>query len=152
MRPDDAFRIELEATVRAAEAWCQRHRDVAAIALEPAPAYWRLGARPHAPSACPVEVVLHADQSWDLAIGPEIYEGLTDQPLSRLLPLLEAVSAGRVVTRSVRSATTGLPLSVHTLIAIGDGEAWQRVRVLGEAPAETRTVNQDRRYVPYRQR
>ncbi len=151
MLPDDTFRVELEHTVRAVEAWCRGLADVATFESETADSFWRMRCRPKAPSACPVEVIVRRSQVWDLDIGPETYETMAGQPLATLMPLLDAIAAGRVITRTVRSPVTGRPLSVHTIIAPGEPGEWQRARTIDEAPAGTATVHQDRRYVPYRQ-
>lgn len=151
MLPDDTYRAEVERTVAAVEDWCRRIADAADCEIESAPTFWRLRARPKAPSACPFEVILHRDQTWDLAIGPETYESVDELPLSRLLPMIEAIASGHVVTRTIRSPVTGRSLAIETIVAPGEPDTWQRTRVLDTAPAGTASVHQDRRYLPYRQ-
>ncbi len=152
MRPDDAFRAELHDTIRTLRTWADGLSDVATVDVSEADRHWRLRLVPHAPAACPVEVILYSDQRYDIEIGPETYEGLAAEPLARYLPLLMAISEGRVLTRTWSTLATGAHHSTATRIDATDG-IWQHehvqaaiARVADRAACGVR----DRHFAPYR--
>ena len=113
-------------------------------------ATWR--SSPKWRAACPVEIVLRGDQKLDITIGPETYEDHPLASLDHIQPLLEAVVDGRVVTRTERSAATGVVRGVTTVVTFSDGRVVEMSRSATAAAtgpaleAETR----DRHYLPYR--
>lgn len=154
MRASDAFRNELHAAIAALRAWAQGLADVADIAETEADDYWRLALRPHAATACPVELVVYADQRYDIAIGGEVWEDNTLGAASELLPLLAAISEGRVVTRTWETLATGAPFEVESIVETGE-RPWRAART---NPALARIVSREdcvartRHYAPYRWR
>ena len=112
--------------------------------------YWRLTVSPFADGACPFEVILHDRQTCDLAIGPESYEDRTSDEFDRLPAIAEAIAAGRVLTRTKRSALTGLMLAIETEIQLANGETWKADRWLVPGINADVMVREDRWYLPYR--
>ncbi|MFM9939112.1 MAG: hypothetical protein ACKVP7_06415 [Hyphomicrobiaceae bacterium] len=152
MRADDVFRAELHDTIRALRAWAESLSDVATVDLSEADRHWRLRLVPHEAAACPVEVILYSDQRFDLAVGPETYEGLAALALSRFAPLLDAITQGRVVTRTWSTLATGAHLATATIVEAADGP-WQHERetaAIARAADRDACSVRDRHYAPYR--
>ena len=150
---DDAYRAKLEQTIASLMAWTGFVADVARIEEAASGTGWRLALAPRSPQACPVEIVLRADQQYDVTIAGETY---ADHPVSSLdmfLPLVEAITDGRVVKRRVSSSVTGLARSVSTLVTLADGRVLENGR-LGAAPnslpADSQIEIRDTHYLPYR--
>ena len=108
---------------------------------------------PAVASACPFELILHADQRYDLTISDETYESRPIETFDWFVPFAEAVSQGRVVQRRWISRLTGLERSVETVVTLAGGGIWREGR--GGA-ARTPTLDDDgtelreRRFLPYR--
>ncbi len=117
MLPDDVFRTKFDRTVEALRRWGGALGDCARVEEESAARYWRIAVRPLAAGACPLELILHHRQRCDLAIGDESYEDRAVDEFDLLLPLAEAITAGRVLTRQKTSADTGAALAIETLRA-----------------------------------
>lgn len=155
MLSDDMFRTALAPIVAGLEAWADTLAGVAAVEHGQEGTFWRLALQPIAPAACPVEIIVHQRQTYDVGIGPESYEDLPLEDLGRLLPLLQAVAAGRVVTRSWTTLATGALGMVETIVEMdvaGRSDTWQRERVLlGPNSAGVRATGRarDRHYAPY---
>ena len=151
MLSPDAFRARLDAARAAARDWVLRHRANAEIENVEAETFWRIAAAPLATNACAFEIVVHpAQQTCDMSIGEETFEGIAVTP--ELIPeLLEAISAGEVDSLVRQTAATGALHSIET--AIGRGRVlWQDRRVLGaiarQVPDEACTVAR-RSFRPY---
>lgn len=122
MPADDTHRLKLQQVIASLTAWTGFVADVAKVEMSEVGQAWRLALQPRAAHACPVEIVLDGSSSrCDLRIASETYEDWPLPALDIVLPLVEAVVDGRVVTRHTSSAVTGLPLGVSTLINLADG-------------------------------
>ena len=106
--------------------------------------------RPLAAGACPVELILHHRQRCDLAIGEESYEDRDVAEFDLLLPLVEAIAIGRVLTRLKTSANTGTALAIETRVKLAGGEVWQADRRLRPSAIPGPTILEDRWFLPYR--
>lgn len=151
MQSLDTYRLQLQQVVASVKAWSGFVADVARVETDEEGHGWRLAMQPLAPGACPVEMLLDGSElKCDLKIGAETYEDLGLSSLDMVLPLVQAVANGRVVTRMTRSAATGLPIGTDTLIRLEDGtEIVLPAAPLGcaaDAAVETRNVH----FLPYR--
>jgi hypothetical protein len=151
MLSDDVYKSRLRATIAAIESWLDGLRPWAAIEIARDEASWRAAVHPNVPEGCPFEVVLRADQRFDLSVDGEIHEDQTIDSLERIEPLLVAIAAGNVVTSSWATAATAMPVLVATRIFPADGHRWIRSRKIGTAGSdgETHLIRHDRHYVPY---
>ncbi len=150
MLPDDAFRAKRDRTIAALQQWQRTLGDCARIEEEAAATFWRLAVSPFAAGACVFEVILHQRQTCDLAIGSESYEGRSGDELERLPAMAEAISAGRVLTRSKSSAVSGLMLAIETEVRLADGQSWKADRWLVSGIKPGAMLREDRWYLPYR--
>jgi hypothetical protein len=150
MLPDDVFRTKLDRTVAGLRQWSSTLGDCARIEEEDAARFWRLAVRPLAIGACPVELILHHRQRCDLAIGDEAYEDRAVDEFDLLLPLAEAIAAGRVLTRHKTSANTGAALTIETRVKLADGQIWRADRRVRPGAIPGPTVLEDRWFLPYR--
>jgi hypothetical protein len=150
MLPDDVFRAKLDRTITDLRRWSGALTDCARIDEEDAARYWRLAVRPLAVGACPVELILHHRQHCDLAIADQAYEERAVAEFDLLLPLAEAIAAGRVLTRFKKSANTGASLAVETHVKLAGGEIWQADRRLRPNIIPGQTILEDRWFLPYR--
>lgn len=153
MASDDIHRLKLQQLVASIRAWTGFVADVARVEVSEEGSAWRVALQPIAATACPIELVLDAGNSrCDLKIADEIYEDWPLPSLDVVLPLIQAVAEGRVVTRRTSSAATGLALSVSTLIKLANGEVLKPCH--GFAPADGESSGaieaRDTHYVPYR--
>jgi hypothetical protein len=150
MLPDDVFRARLDRTVAGLRQWGQSISDCAKVAEVQESNHWWFVAIPHVTGACRFELILHHAQKYDLALGGEAYENRPVDELDRLLPLAEAVAAGRVLARHKTSANTGMPLAVETIVRLPDGEVWQADRWLRPLRLVGPTTLEDQWFLPYR--
>ena len=150
MLPDDVFRTKLDRTIAGLRQWSGTLGDCAHVEIEDAARYWRLAVRPLATGACPVELILHHRQRCDLAIGDESYEDRAVDEFDLLLPLTEAIAAGRVLTRHKKSANTGTALAIETHVRLPGGQVWQADRRLRPRTIPGPTILEDRWFLPYR--
>lgn len=149
----DVFRQRFETARVAIADWIAAHRDVADIAEELTPTFWRLAATPHAAQTCPFELIVHTgSQQFDLDIGPETYRGRPAPPCEDLPRIVSSIAAGEVVIRTHRTVGTGAPLWSETTIG-APVVIWHGERSAPGAPP-TATGEQsearERRYVRYR--
>lgn len=153
MLSDDTYRAKLRQTIASVQAWTGFVADVARVEVTDQDTAWRIVMTPKSANACPVEIVLRNDRTYDLAMGGQTY---VDRPLPSLdvvLPLLEAVAEGRVVTRRIASAATGLLRERRTVVTLADGtrfEAEETKPSLPAAAADAATESSERHYLPYR--
>jgi hypothetical protein len=152
MLSDDVFRSKLGQTAAALKAWTGFVADVARPEVDEAPGTFRLALTPATPEACPVDVELREERRYDLAVGEEVYEDLPLDSLDDVLPLLEAVTAGRVFTRRLLSPATGALLGIESHILAEGRPPWIGRRLLdGVAAGDLDdAIIEDRHYVPYR--
>ena len=153
MLPDDVFRSRLQATITALRYWAPSIADAARVEETEAGDYWKLIVTPMVPSACPFELILHADQRYDIAIADETYESRPIDSFDWFLPFAEAIAEGNVVQRHWISRLTGLERSVETLVTLPNGGIWcesrganHRMPTLDDDGTELR----ERRFLPYR--
>jgi hypothetical protein len=152
MLPDDVFRSRLQTTITALRYWAPSVADAAHIEEDETADYWKLGVAPAVPAACPFELILHADQRYDLAIAGETYESRPIESFDWFVPFAEAVAGGNVVQRHWISRLTGLERAVETLVTLPGGRIWQagrgssqRMPTLEDDGTELR----ERRFLPY---
>jgi hypothetical protein len=153
MLSDDVFRAELATAFAALVAAANAMSDVASVDTVFSPAFARLSLIPHVAAACPVEIMLRADQAYDILIGTEFYEDCPVERFDLFKPLLIAVAEGNVVQRHHISVATGTERRIETIVTLPGGEVWRNGHTHGgaaSAVADDATVFQDRRFVPYR--
>jgi hypothetical protein len=151
--PDDAFRAQLRAVVARIRTWVASIDDVARIEMSEADAYWRLRAEPEAEHACPFELIVHADQHFDLTVGPETYEERSIGDVQLIAQLAEAIGDGHVITRTLASRNTDAVRSVETLVPLEGGAEWRGKRLNEPMASAIRAEDceaRDQHYVPYR--
>lgn len=152
MVAEDVYRSRLQATIASLRYWVPTIADAARIEQTEGHDFWKLSVTPAVPAACPFELMLRADQHFDLSIAGEIFE---DQPVASLdlfVPLVEAIAAGRIIQRETESVATAAPLTIETRVALADGSVWSKLRQLpGGGAIDTRdTMIRDRHFIPYR--
>jgi len=153
MRANDAFRTELHTTIRDIGAWADGLTDVARVEVAETAEHWQLRLSPRVPSACPVEIVLYSDQSYDVIVGQETYEGRPLDDLTEIPRLLAAIAEGRVISREWTTVATGARHSIATVVELADGDRWSGERsddVIGRVAGREACAVRDRHYVPYR--
>jgi hypothetical protein len=152
MRAHDVFKTELTTAVASLRAYAETLSDCARVEQAETSDYWRLAVRPRAPLACPFELILYRQQLWDAQIGEEEYVDRKIDRLGLFLPLLKAIVAGRVVTRTWRTPGTGQIYSVETIVGLSDGTFRDERRdpaIAAVFPHEA-CVASDRHWLPYR--
>lgn len=153
MRANDAFRAELHDTIRDIGAWADGLTDVSGVEIAETAEHWRLRLNPRAPSACPVEIILYSDQTYDVIIGQETYEGRPLDTFPQIPRLLAAIAEGRVITREWTTVATGARHSIATVVEMSDGEVWYGERnddIIGRVAGREACAVRDRHYSPYR--
>lgn len=152
MQPQDVFNRGFDDATAAIEAWLPSMAAHATIDHEQAGRYWRVRLIPHQPNACPVELMLSRDQVFDCDIGPESAENQPIADLGLFLPMLWAITDGRVLLRSWRAQATGSELVRELVVDLAPDQIWsmrRRVRA-GTATTEASAVASDQVYVAYR--
>lgn len=150
MLPRDQFDRRFDTVAAALLAWAETLRDVAEVTIETTPAFWRLRLDPCANGPCPVELILHRNQTFDVMIAAEAYEGEALRGLGDLEamePLLAAIVAGNVTTETVRSSATDRLLTITTVVGPAAAPLFQRTRNSGIAGSGIVAV---RHYPPFR--
>jgi hypothetical protein len=153
MYSDDVYRNHLGETIAALEDWARDNRDVATIETSSNAAYWKLSVMPHAAGACPIELLLRADQRFNVAIGGEVYE---DKPVDKFdffAMLVRAIARGNVERINVLNALTGALEAIETRVTLEDGWAWigeRRIASRGSHKIDSAQELRTRRFVPYR--
>lgn len=152
MTDDDAFLSRLQATIAALRYWVPSVSDTARIEERDAGGTWELVVRPLFKAACPFTLKLASDHTWGLAINGVTYDGQQIETLDIFVPLVEAISEGRVVHRRWLSANTGAETKVETIIDLGNGRIWSgehhRPGPSGSSPLEV--VRRDHHFLAYR--
>ncbi len=59
---------------------------------------------PAVSAACPFELMLRADQHFDIVVAGEMFEDQSVASLELFLPLVDAIAAGRVIQRHTESS------------------------------------------------
>lgn len=153
MLSDDVFRSRLQSTITGLRYWAPSIADAARLEETETSDYWRILVTPRVASACPFELILHADQHFDLSIAGETYEGRPIDTFEWFIPFADAVADGNVVQRRWISRVTGLEQSVETVVMLAGGAIWRegngelrRMPSLDDDGTELR----ERRFLPYR--
>jgi hypothetical protein len=153
MLPDDTFRARVRSAAGQIRTTLARLANVARTDETETGGYWRIAAEPAAANACPFELIVHFDrQAFDIVIGPESYESCPAEDPALLPAMVEAIVNGDVITRRWRSANTGAPHSVDTIVPLPDGSDWERSRLEGtiaRAIPRASRISEDHRYTPY---
>ena len=153
MPADTDSRSKLHATVESLRYWVPTIADVARARESDTDDAWTLAIEPAVAGACPVELRLCDGHRFDLAIAGEVYAGRTADSLELMLPLLEAITAGRVVQRLWISRATGACRAVESIVTLADGSSWRDGRTtdgLADAVPRDETERHDRHFLPYR--
>lgn len=152
MLPDDVFRSRLEATVAALRYWVPTVSDAAKVTETAGDGYWKLAVRPFVATACPFDLMLRADQRYDITIAGETFEDLPVESLETFVPLITAIAEGRVVQRLRIAEASGRPLSLETIVRFPDSKLWSASRSLAPPAAarEPETLLKDKHFLPYR--
>jgi hypothetical protein len=153
MLSDDVYRAQLGITFDLLKRRVALFSDVAEIDSVSTPDFVRLSIAPRAIGACPVEIMLRADQLYDISIGVEFYEDCPVRDFALFEPLIVAISQGAVVQRHHISMATGTERSIETIVTLADGEVWRKGHLhadVARAIADNATLFSDRRFVPYR--
>ncbi|MFA5899897.1 MAG: hypothetical protein WC829_12390 [Hyphomicrobium sp.] len=154
MLPDDVFHSRLQSTITALRYWAPSIADAARVQETETGDYWRMLVTPKVASGCPFELILHADQHYDLAIAEQTYERRPIETFDWFIPLAMAVADGNVTQRRWISRLTGLERSVETLVVLPNGGLWREGRSEGPytAPSldDDGTEVRERRFLPYR--
>lgn len=152
MVADDVFRSRLQATIAALRYWVPTIADAAHIEQTEGHDSWKLSVTPAVPAACPFELMLRADQHFDIVIAGEMFEDRSIPSLDLFVPLVTAIADGHVIQRWSESPATGARLAVETRVTLDDGSLWSERRVLpgGAVIAPADIAIRDRHFLPYR--
>ncbi|CAN1722636.1 conserved protein of unknown function [Hyphomicrobium sp. 1Nfss2.1] len=154
MLPDDVFRSRLQSTITALRYWAPSVADAARIEETETSDFWRIDVAPMVASACPFELILHADQNYDLSIAGETYESRPVETFEWIVPLANAVADGSIVQRRWISRLTGLERAVETIVMLPGGGIWKETRGAWDLRAPTLdddgTELREKRFLPYR--
>jgi len=126
--------------------------DAAAIQRDEGSDYWKITVAPRTAGACPFELMLRTDRTYDLAVAGELYEEQRTDDLELFAELVRSLASGRVIQRVVSSRMTGEPLSIETRIATDGHGLWRRERQLAPAMPPGETELRDRHFLPYRRK
>ncbi len=154
MLPDDIFRSRFQTTITALSYWAPSIADTARLEATESSDYWRINVAPTVSGACPFELILHADERYDLSIADETYESRPIETFDWFVPFANAVAEGDVVQRRWISRLTGIERSVETVVILGNGGIWREGRY--STPHRTPSIDDDgtelheRRFLPYR--
>jgi hypothetical protein len=146
---DDVYRAKLTKTFHDLKRFAATLTGVAHVDLQETPDFVKLSALPLAAGACPVEMMLRADQLYDIAIGTEFYEDCPIDDLGLFELLLAAVVRGDVVQRHTVSVATETHHAIETIVHMVGRAAWRRGHVLGVCPPTGDVIARDRRFLPY---
>lgn len=152
MQPQDVYNRLFDSTTAALDKWLATIGEVAAVDTERTSDYWRVQIRPYQLNACPVELMIARNQTFDIDIGSESLARQPVKDLTLLQGLLHAVADGNVVLRSWSAQATGAELTREIRAHLDDGREWSMRRLLhaGSAATELSAVARDRVFVAYR--
>ena len=154
MQSYDTSRVKLEQLIASIRAWTGFVADVARVEISEEGTGYRIALQPRAAGACPLEFVLDGHEpKCDLMLGGTMYKNVPLPSLDVVLPLLEAVVDGRVVTQRTLSAATGLLKGVSTSIRLADGrviEPKQPSVTAGNLGDDAGLESREVHYLPYR--
>jgi hypothetical protein len=149
---EDVYHARLRAVIESLRYWMPSVADCARVEETEAAGYWKMGVTPRTQGACPFELIMRGDQRFDLMIGGETFEDL-EIPFEDVMPLVDSISAGRVVQRRWISVATAALRDVETIVTFDNGRTWTGSRsakpVPGHAHAQS-CEKSDRVFLPYR--
>ena len=152
MLSDDVYRDHLEKTLVELEAWANATRGSADIAITASDRYWRMAVVPFLPSACPFELLIKADQTFDLMLNGEVYENRPVERFDLFPKLATAIAAGHVDRIETRNSQTGNLLDIATRVELAPGWDWigsRKVLKRFLQPLEANEERQARRFLSY---
>jgi len=153
MLPDDVFREKLEKALVELEAWAEDTRDSAEIAIAASGSYWRMAVVPVLPLACPFELLIKADQTFDISLDGEVHENKPIERLDLFLSMARAIADGRAERITTRNALTGVLLEITMRLELADGLDWIGTRQVPhrtQQQLEAAEVRRSHRYLAYR--
>ena len=151
MLSDDVFRSRLMATIESIRYFVPSIADVAHCEEQSDSAYWKVAVAPRTPGACPVELILHSTQRYDIMVAGEAYEDRQIVSLDVFVPLIMAISEACVIERSWYSLGTGSRVARETLVTLPAGKKWTDSSGLSLiAGIEDTLRHEDRHFLPYR--
>ncbi len=148
MLSDDVFRDRLEQTLVDIETWAAGIRDCADVGIAASDRYWRIVVVPNEDLACSFELLVKADQTFDLRLAAETYE---DRPIERmdLFPaLVRAIEAGHVDKIEMYNVMTAALAGITMRVELQPGWDWIGQRRI--APSGSGEEWRTRRFLPYR--
>lgn len=150
MLAEDLFRTRLAALIARLDDWAARYAGTGSIDIKEGAGFWRVVARPATPGACPVTLVLRADQKFDLSLSGDLFEDRPIEDFDIFPPLLEAVAQGNVERMHYTCALTGKPLGHETRVLLSGGNTWGEPRLHKGARVTAGAVLESRqRFLPY---
>jgi hypothetical protein len=151
MLSDDVFRSRLLATIESLRYFVPSIADVARSEEQGDSSYWKLSLVPNTAGACPVELILHSTQRYDVMVAGEAYEDREIISLDLFVPLMEAITDGHIVERTWYSLTTGTRIARETLINLRGGKLWQDSLGLEAVRGNEESLRrEDRHFLAYR--
>ena len=153
MVADDVYRSRLQATIAALRYWVPTIADAARIEQTEGHDFWKMSVTPAVTAACPFELMLRADQHFDIVIAGEMYEDQSVASLELFLPLVDAIAAGRVIQRRTEAWRRAPALAVETRVSLADGStvvAGRGVCPEANSIAADDAAIRDRHFLPYR--
>lgn len=153
MYPDDVYLARLSDVTKTLESWAYGNRDVATWEVAATSDHWKLTVEPQTSGACAFELVLRADQMFDLQIDSEVYADKRVDKFEYFAMLARAIAAGHVERVEISSSLTGALESVETRVTLEDGWAWiGERRIISRIARRNETAQELRshRFLPYR--
>lgn len=131
MFSDDVYRNRLSGVIETLEAWAAGQRDVADVETQATASFWKLSVAPHVTGACPVALMVRADQRFNVQIADETYEDKPVDSFEFFPMLLRAIAAGNVERVVISSALTAAIDAIEMRVTLEDGWAWIGERRMG---------------------
>jgi len=151
MYSDDVYRAKLRATIADLQQAVAPLAPFTAIDVDLSGQGARFTLIPHTRGACPVELMVRADQHYDIALGQAIFEDCRVEQLDVFKPLILAVADGHIVRRHHISAQTGVEMGFETIVTMPSAQPWRKVHGgevwLGRGGE---VFMRDQRFLPYR--
>lgn len=152
MISDDVFRSRLETTIASLRYWVPQIADAARIEESQGAGFWKIKVTPKTGGACPFELMLRTSQVYDIAVGRETHEDLPIESMDLFLPLVEAITEGRVIERRLISMATGQVAETVTIVDLGRGKEWRasrRSKAFKDLVSLGASLHSDHHFLPY---
>jgi hypothetical protein len=153
MLSDDAYTSQLQSTIESLRYWIPSVADAVRVEELETEGFWKIFVNPKTPGACPFELIFRADRHYDMVIAGETYEDLKLASFDFFLPLVEAISEGRVIQRRRVSQSTGRTYDIETIVTMKDGRQWSRKQRVPGLPDQSEADGlelRDRHFLAYR--